>query len=343
MQRLVHVGVLVLAALLATAAAAGPATLTSLTIGTNPPGTLFYSVGSGIARVISEFGQIRAVVQPYSGSSTFLPLINSGELHMGIVNAVDLALAYRGPERLRIGGRNPYHASPNVRLLVRGGPLYAVEGVRPDSPFRTVADLRGRRVTGVYSAHFAVWLDQYALLTSCGLGWEDVQVVPVSTVGEGLVALVQGRAEAAAYALGAAQALEIHASTGLRGLSACADAQARQRVQERAPGYYLALIRAGRSPEISSDTWVVAKDIYVVASKDLPEDVAYRVVRVLWEQNRRLWPLHTAFQEWATRRFVDPGVTIPYHPGAVRLYREKGAWNAQMDQVQARLLQEAGR
>ena len=321
----------------------GPGGLTTLTIGTNPPGTLFYAIGGGVARVISDYAHLRAVVQPYSGSSTFLPLINSGELHMGIVNAVDLAMAYRGPERLRIGGRNPYLASPNLRLVVRGGPIYIVEGVRRDAPFRTIADLRGRRVTGVYSAHFAVWLDQYALLTTCGLSWEDVQVVPVSTVGEGLVALAQGRADAAPYALGAAQALEIHASIGLRGLSACSDAPARQRLRERVPGYYLASVRAGRSPEITTDTWVVAKDIYVVAGKDLPEEVVYRVTRVLWEQNRRLWTFHAAFEEWVTRRYVDPEVTIPYHPGAIRLYREKGAWTHQMDQVQARLLQEASR
>jgi hypothetical protein len=35
---------------------------------------------------------------------------------------------------------------------------------------------------------------------------------------------------------------------------------------------------------------------------------------------------------------VDPDVTIPYHPAAVRFYRERGAWKAGMDQVQQRLL-----
>ncbi|MDR7444085.1 MAG: TAXI family TRAP transporter solute-binding subunit [Armatimonadota bacterium] len=320
-----------------------PRSPVTLTIGTNPPGTLFYAIGSGIARVLSDYAGVRAVVQPYSGSSTFLPLLNSGELQLGVVNAVDLAMAYRGPDRLKIGGRNPYQSSPHLRLVVRGGPIYVVEGVRRDSPFRTIADLRGRRVTGVYSAHFAVWLDQYALLTTCGLSWEDVQVVPVSTSNEGLDALLQGRAEAAPYALGSARSLEIHAAIGLRGLSACSDEPARRRLQERISGYYLALLRAGRSPEITQDTWVVAKDIYLVTHKDLPEEVAYRVTRTLWEQNRRLWPLHSSFEEWATRRYVDPGVTIPYHPGAIRLYREKGAWTPQMEQAQARLLQEVAR
>jgi len=329
-----------LTASVATAAPVGPATLT---IGTNPPGTLFYGLGSGIARVLTDFAGVRAVVQPYSGSSTFLPLLNAGELHLGVVNAVDVAMAYRGPERLKVGGRNPFQPAPNIRLVVRGGPLYAVQWARRDSPFRSVADLRGRRVTGVYSAHLALWYNTYGNLASCGLTWNDVQVVPVSTVGEGMRALVTGRADSAAYALGAADVQEADATVGLRALSICGDEQGQRRLREAVPGYYAVRLKAGRSAGVVEDVWVEAYDIYLLTHKGLDEDTVYRVTKALWEQNRKLWPLHSAFEEWATRRYADPGVTVPYHPGAIRLYREKGAWNRQMEEAQARLLQEAAR
>ncbi|MCL6498425.1 MAG: TAXI family TRAP transporter solute-binding subunit [Firmicutes bacterium] len=321
---------------------AGPAPGT-LTVGTNPPGTLFYALGSGVARVLTDYAGLRAVVQPYSGSSTFLPLLNAGELQLGVVNAVDVAMAYRGPDRLKVGGRNPFQPAPHIRLVVRGGPLYAVQWARRDSPFRSVADLRGRRVTGVYSAHLAVWFNTYGNLASCGLSWNDVQVVPVSTVGEGMRALVTGRADSAAYALGAADVQEADATIGLRALSICGDEQGQRRLREAVPGYYAVRLKAGRSAGVVEDVWVEAYDIYLLTHKDLPEDVVYRVTRTLWEHNRRLWPLHSAFEEWATRRYADPGVTVPYHPGAIRLYREKGAWTQAMDQAQARLLQEAAR
>src|SRR5687768_10145829 len=70
-------------------------------IGTNPAGSLFYSVASGLAKVISEAGPMQAVVQPYTGSSTFLPLLDNRELDFGIINAVDMGLAYQG-QRLKI-------------------------------------------------------------------------------------------------------------------------------------------------------------------------------------------------------------------------------------------------
>ena len=51
-----------------------------------------------------------------------------------------------------------------------------------DNPTRTVADLRGRRVAGGYPAQLAVWFDGLALLTGCGMTWDDVRVVSVQRV-----------------------------------------------------------------------------------------------------------------------------------------------------------------
>ena len=52
----------------------------SVTIGTNPAGTVFYAVGAGLAKVISGAGPMQSMVQPYTGTSTLLPLLDSGEL-----------------------------------------------------------------------------------------------------------------------------------------------------------------------------------------------------------------------------------------------------------------------
>ena len=75
----------------------------STTIGTNPAGTAFYAIGAGLGKVITGAGPMQLILQPYTGSSTLLPLIESGELDFAIINAVEINLAYQGPAKLKIG------------------------------------------------------------------------------------------------------------------------------------------------------------------------------------------------------------------------------------------------
>ena len=84
----------------------------SAVIGTNTPGTVFYALASGLAKIASESGPVQTSVQPYTGTSTFLPLLDSGELDFGIVNGVDMGMAYQGPQRLRVAGKNDFSHSP---------------------------------------------------------------------------------------------------------------------------------------------------------------------------------------------------------------------------------------
>ncbi|HYJ14533.1 MAG TPA: hypothetical protein VE170_03530, partial [Candidatus Limnocylindria bacterium] len=46
----------------------------SVTVASNPPGTVFYALASGLSKVAGEGATFQMVVQPYSGTSTFLPL-----------------------------------------------------------------------------------------------------------------------------------------------------------------------------------------------------------------------------------------------------------------------------
>ena len=100
---------------------------------------MFYAVGSGIAKVASESGKVKMAIQPYSGSSTFIPLLNTGEIDFGMVNAVDMALAYRGPS-FKVGGRNPFPYAPNLRLVMRGSPLMV--GLLVRNAWRELVELR---------------------------------------------------------------------------------------------------------------------------------------------------------------------------------------------------------
>ena len=308
----------------------------SVTLATNPPGTVYYTFGSGLAKVISG-GPFQVAIQPYAGSSTFLPLLNSGEVELGIVNAVDMGLSYRGP-KFQIGGRNPFPHAPNVRLVMRGSPLLVGLLVRKDSPIKTVHDVKGRRMTGEYPAHLAVWYNMFGHLASAGLTWSDVKVVPVPAVNEGVDALIQGRADVTEHAINAAKIKEADASVGVRHVSIDCSPAGEKRLKQAVPGYYGRIVKPGEATAVVEDTCFIAYDTYLSAGKGVPDAVVEAALKSIWENTDKLAPIHPLFKEWTRERAVDHEVTIPYHPGAVRFYKERKVWTAEMDAVQQKLL-----
>ena len=326
----------ILGAIVGVALAASAASAQTVSIGTNPPGSVFYAVGSGVAKVVTDAGKLKMSVQPHAGSSTFLPLLASGELEFGINNAVDMALAYRGPA-LKVGGRNPFPHTPNVRVVMRGAPLLVGLVVRKDSPIKTIGDIKGKRMTGEYPAHIAVWYNMFGHLASAGLTWNDVKVVPVPAVNEGMDALAQGRADVTEHALGSAKIREVDAAIGIRHLSNDCSPEGEKRLRAAVPGYYPYWVKAGTMAAVIEDTCVIAYDNYLATGKTVPDQIVSSALASLWDNIEKLHPIHPALKEWTRERAVDPDATIPYHPAAVRFYKEKGVWKPAMDQVQQKL------
>jgi ABC-type nitrate/sulfonate/bicarbonate transport system substrate-binding protein len=130
-----------------------------------------------------------------------------------------MALSHQGPERLKIGGRNPFQHTPNVRLVMRGSRLMTALLVRKDSPIKSIHDIRGKRLTGEYPAQLANWYNLFGFLAGAGMKWDDVKVVPVPAVNEGIDALVQGRADVSLSAVDAAKVKEADAAIGVRHIS----------------------------------------------------------------------------------------------------------------------------
>jgi uncharacterized protein len=300
----------------------------SVTIGTNPAGTVFYPVAGGLASVISGGAPFQAGIQPYTGSSTFLPLLDNGEIDFGIVNAIEMGLAYQGAARLKVGGRNPLPHVPNTRLIMRGSPLSVSMVVKKDSPIKTVHDVKGKRMTGEYPANIAIWFHLYTGLANAGLTW----------VNDGVDAIVQGRADVTNHAIGAAKIREADAAVGVRYLSLDCSPQGEERVRKAVPGYYLTTVKSGAFTAVVGDTCVLTYDIYFVGHKALRGEVVQGTLKAIWDNIDKLPPLNPQFKEWTRERAVAADVTVAYHPAAVQFYREKGVWTAKMDEAQKKLL-----
>ncbi len=262
----------------------------SLTIGANPPGTVFYALASGLAKFASE------------------------------------------------GAPFQIQHTPNARLVMRGSVLLTAPLVRKDSPIKTIHDIRGKRVTGEYPAQLANWYNLFGYLSGAGMKWEDVKIVPVPGVNEGIDALVQGRADVSLCALDAAKVKEADAAVGVRHISMDCSPEGEKRLRRAVPGYYPHWLKRGQATAVVEDTCVNAYDIYLTSHKGAADRVISTVLKGVWDNIDKLPSLHPSFKDWTRQRAVDPDVTLPYHPAAVQYFKERGVWSVALDDAQRKLL-----
>jgi TRAP transporter TAXI family solute receptor len=112
-------------------------------LGTGKQGFFTYSAGAAIAKIASENG-LRLRIQPFGGTSAYVPAVNAGEIEFGLANELETTYAVTG--KVIYEGK----PQPDVRAVSILTPLYSVFFVRKDSDIKSIADLKGKRVPTDY-------------------------------------------------------------------------------------------------------------------------------------------------------------------------------------------------
>lgn len=315
--------------------AAGPvaaAEQRSATLATHAVGSLYNALGTGIATVISRRTSMTVRVQPFAGPPAWLPSMNTGETDMGVLTSADAVTSYKGI----ILYKKPFQ---NTRILVVGGSLQLGFYVPKESSIETVADLKGKRIPTDYPGTPIVMLSSTAALATAGLTYNDIVKVPVSDLQSGAQAFMEGRTDAGWHSVGSPAVEEANARRGgVKFVSVIATPEGANKMADVYPGSYPSIIKGGSATAIIKDTAVLTNDIYLVAAKEFSEESAYGAVRALWEFNQELGAAYPALKEWRRERMVSKTAFIPYHPGAVKFFKEKQLWTKEMEALQAKSL-----
>lgn len=306
----------------------------SATLATHATGSLYNAIGTGIATVVSRHTPMTVRVQPFAGPPAWLPSMDSGDTDMGVLTSADAATSYKGIILYK-------RSFKNTRILVVGGFLQLGFYVPRDSPIETVADLKGKRIPTDFPGTPIVKLSSAAALASAGLTYNEIVKVPVSDLQAGAQAFVEGRTDAGWHSVGSPAVEEANARKGgVKFISVIPGQEGAKKMAAIYPGSFPSVLKAGSATGIVKDTAVLTNDIYLVASKALSEEAAYEVVKALWEFNQELGAAYPALKAWRRDRMVSENAYIPYHPGAVRFFKEKGVWSKEMEALQAKLSSE---
>ena len=85
-----------------------------------------------------------------------------------------------------------------------------------------------------------------------------------------------------------------------------------------------AAIPAGTYKGQAADAPTLSVQAMLVVNKDMPEELAYKLTQILFENLPDVAKAHKKGAEISLDRATD-GVTIPFHPGAEKFLKEKGA------------------
>jgi len=306
-----------------------------VSIGTHPVGSMFNIIGTAAATVVVKNTAIKTTVKPMVGPVAWYPLLQTAEIDLGVVNNWDAEKGYLGEstyQRLSDGKGFP------LRLVAVTIPNFISLVVSADSGITKISQLKGKRVAGNFPTP-SLQAQTEAILANGGLSFVDVKVVPVDSPPTGVRAVTEGRADASGTAtIGMPVIEELSARKGARFLPLDSSPEAIKRTNARYAGYPSKVAPGPGKTGVDQEMHLWAYDIYLASRAGLPDDAVYQIAKALWENYKDFAPIHPLLKEWTPERFVSKEARIPYHPGAIKFYKERGAWTDEMDRLQRELL-----
>jgi TRAP transporter TAXI family solute receptor len=310
---------LVLGALALLAACSGKGTR-FLSIATGGTGGVYYPYGGALARLITEKIPNTQVTAEVTGASVDnLKLIQLGKVDLALTLADTLAEAVSGTGPFKDTG-----AIGSVRTLAVLYTNYTHIVVRQGSGIRTVADLKGHTISvGAPGSGTELIADR--VLRAAGVDPRADITRHSLGVSESAGALKDGKVDAFFWSGGLPTAAiqDLAATPGLSISLLPSDDLVP--VLQRDFGkdlYSVAVIPSGAYRGFDKDLGSVGVKNLLVASSQLDESLIHDIVRVLFENKAALVAAHPEARHLERPSSFD-GVPAPYHPGALRYYKEQ--------------------
>ena len=290
-------------------------------IATNPAGTGAHAIAASLAAVGSKATPISVRVQPYNGPNAWMPLLQNAEIEFGIMNILDAYMAMNGTGTYE----KPF---PSVRV-VSGGVFPFTVGilVRDKSDIKQFTDLKGKRVAWDYGGHAVnqTWVN--VMLEASGVRPTDVNQVRVSNLNDGVRGVAEGKIDASMTGIGIAVVEEANATEPIRLLSMPTTDRAKAVLAK----YGASIVKQPQVTGVKGETYVVGYPLHLVGSTKVSERTVYTLVKAWWENLAELQTKHPLFKQWTKETQAITTFTVPYHPGAVKFYKEMGVWTAKHD------------
>lgn len=289
----------------------------NLSIGTGGTGGVYYPLGGGMANILSKhLPNVRATAEVTGASVDNMRLIGAGRQDFGFTMADTALDASKGVDRFR---GQPVPARTLMVLYPNRMHVVTVES----TGIRKFADLKGRRVS-VGSPGSGTEVTALRLLEANNM-ISEVKRERLS-VAESVNALKDRKIDAFFWVGGlpTAAVTDLAATPGMR-IVMIDHADALAEMNRRYGGLYAKdIIPKGTYSGQDRDNQVIAVWNILATSEKMSDRMAYDIVKTLFENKPELVAVHKEAANIDLKRQTQQYSPIPFHPGAIKYFAEKG-------------------
>jgi len=287
---------------------------------------VYYVMTAGFARVFEKQTGIKAAVETAPSPFAYMPFFKRKEAALALVASEHPYQAYHGLAKYEKQGKTP------LAYLGTGNKLPFMFWTIPGTGIKTVKDMAGKTVA-TRNPGSAMMEDFVRESLKADGVWDQVKGVtrPASN-SETCQMLKEKKLDVIAMPPNP-QLLEVEKAVGLVPIGPREEAI--KKLTET-PFWAQTTVKPGKF-SVQKDINTAATVICIYTYKDLPDNIAYLLVKTLYENLDELKSVHRYFKEWSPKRAVE-NIAIPMHPGAIKYYKEKGVWTSEQEAVQKKLL-----
>jgi TRAP transporter TAXI family solute receptor len=311
-----------LLALIASAAVVLPAAAQqkiTISIATGPTGGVYYPMGGGMANILSKsVPGLSVTAEATAGSIANLEFLLTKKAEVALSMADASWDAYKGQDKFK--GR-PVPVRGLMVLFPNRFHIVTLEGLG----INKVADLKGRRVsTGPPRSGTEVKASR--VMEAAGLNPDKDITRERLTVQESGNALKDRKIDAFFWSGGipTAAVTDLAASPGVKIKFIDHDDLVEVLNKKYGPLYVKDVIPAKSYPGQDKDAHVATIWNILVTGADTSDEVAYNIVKTMFEKKEDMVRVHKESENFDLKLQTNAAIVIPFHPGAVKYFREQG-------------------
>ena len=291
----------------------------NLSIATGGTGGVYYPLGGGMANVFSKnIPGMTATAEVTGGSVDNMRLIGTGKPYIALTQADAAIDAYNGEGKFK-GTKIPVRAM--MMLYTNLMHAVTIEG----TGINTINDLKGKRVsTG--SPGSATEVFAFRVLEAAGMDpQKDVKIERLGA-SESANAMKDKKIDAFFFVVGlpTSAVTDLAATPGVKIKFLDHANLLPAMTKKNGPLYIADVIPKDTYPGMTADNQATAVANLLVANANMSEQTVYNIVKTIFDKRPDLIAVHKTAADITLEKQKPEASPIPWHPGAVKYFKEKG-------------------